>query len=129
MSAFTQEQTRTLAFQLLADWRAGVAEKPNLLTIYDRLGLADGDTTPAWVRRIWYDAVTGLAVETATEYLTRIGVPTPPRFRNDPEAIADAAERGRSAIPDPRDTTPEAHLNAQARAVRSYWARATKAAA
>jgi hypothetical protein len=126
MTAFTQDDTRTLVFQLLADWRAGLSGQPNLLTVYDQLGLEPGDPAPSWVRRIWYDAVSGLTVETAPEYLTRIGVPTPVRYRDDPELIADAAERGRSAIADPRDPAPTAHLTAQARAVRSFWARTRK---
>lgn len=127
LTAFTQEQTRALTFRLLADWRNGAIDQPNLHTVYDHMNLEPGDIAPAWVRRIWYDAVTGRAVETATEYLHRIGVPTPVRFRGDDDAVTEAAERGRSAITDPRDHTPEANLKAQARAVRSYWARAARA--
>jgi hypothetical protein len=129
MSSITQDETRLFAFQLLADWRAGFTAKPNLLSLFDRLDLQPGDTAPAWVRRIWYDAVTGLAVETGQEYLARIGVPTPVRFRNESHLVAEAAERGRSAIVDPRDISADAHFKAQARAVRSFWARTSKAAA
>lgn len=122
LTTFTEEDTRKLVFRLLDQWAHGTRDRPTLYTVYDALGLAPGEFAPAWVRRIYFDSVTHRVVETAPEFLRRIGAPPPSGYTDEDPETSGAAERGRQAIADPSDNRVDAVQRAQARASRRYWA-------
>ena len=119
--SFTEADTRALVFRLLDQWAHGTRDRPTLYTVYDAIGLAPGEFAPAWVRRIYFDSVTHRTVETAPEFLRRIGAPAPAGYGEECADTLNAAERGRQAIADPADNRPDAVQRAQARAARRYW--------
>jgi hypothetical protein len=119
-SSFSEADTRDLVFRVLAQFADGLRERPTLYTIYDEIDLLPGEFAPAWVRRIYFDAVTRRVVETAVEFLRRIGAPPPNPYTADDQETLMAAERGRRAIADPSDERADAVGRAQSRAAREY---------
>lgn len=65
--------------------------RARLTTVYDRLGLREGQVAPTMIRRLFFDALTGRATESPEEFLIRIGVPTR-LVERDGAPVEDAVE-------------------------------------